>query len=106
MLYLFICDCNGAEGLMRKVLRSAGLSDWLERPIYKGKRRFEEFYNSLEDKYKNRLEIGALNQHLANVSSYVVILGIKGDKVIWADAKSGDVKSRLDAELIAEKFAD
>lgn len=105
MLYLFICDCNGAEGLMRKVLRSAGLNDWLERPIYKGKRRYEEFYNSMDPEYKNRLEIGALNQHLANVSSYVVVLGIKNDKVIWSDVKNGDVKSRLDAEIICQKFA-
>ncbi len=105
MIFCFICNCGGAEGLMRKVLKSAGLDNWLEQPVYKGKNKYKEFYNNLEKKYKDSLEIGALNQHLANTSSYVVILGIKGDRIVWADAKAGDVKSRLDAELIAQKFA-
>lgn len=106
MIFCFICECGGVTSLMRKILRSAGHDNWLEEPLYKGKARYNEFYNNLPKEYKDRLEIGALNQHLANTSSYAVVLGIKNDKIIWADAKAGDIKSRLDVELIIQKFAE
>lgn len=105
MMALFACDCNGVTSLMRKILRSAGYENWLDEPIYKGKDRFREFYESLSKEYKDSLEIGALNQHIASVSSYAVVLGMKNGRIIWADAKAGDVKSRLDAELIVQKYA-
>ncbi len=105
MIYCFICECGGVENLMRKTLRSAGLDNWLEIPMYKGKDRYREFYENLPKEQKDRLEIGALNQHLASAASYAVVLGMKDDRIVWSDVKSGDVKSRLDAEVIASKFA-
>ena len=105
MIYCFICECGGVTNLMRRTLKSAGLDNWLDITLYRGKSKFKEFYDGLPEEQKGRLEIGALNQHLANVSSYAVILGIDGDRIVWSDIKSGDVKSRLDAEIIAAKFA-
>lgn len=105
MLFCFTCECHGVENLIRKVLRSAGLDNWLDMPIYKGKPRYQEFYRNLPKEIKDRMEIGALNQHIVPASSYAVVLGIKGDKIVWSDVKSGDVKSRLDAEIIAQKYA-
>lgn len=105
MIACFICECGGVEHLIRKTLKNAGVEDWLNMPLYKGKPRYNEFYNNLNPEYKNRMEIGALNQHMASATSYAVVLGIKNDKIVWADIKDGDLKSKIDAEVIAQKFA-
>lgn len=106
MIIGFICDCGGAERLLRKVLSDANVNNWLDIPVYKGKARFQEFYNSCPEEYKNTLEMGALNQYITNASKYTVVLGMKNGHICWADSSHGDVKSRLDAQVICERFAE
>ena len=106
MIIGFICDCGGAERLIRKVFSDAGIQNWLNVPIYKGKARFKEFFNDCPDEYKNTLEMGALNQYITNASKFTVVLGMKNGHICWADSSAGDIKSRLDAQVICEKFAE
>lgn len=104
MIYCLTCDCGGAEQIVRSVLYNAKYKNWLSQPIIRGSTDCLEFLSNPE--VEQYFECRALKEHLRNNSSYVVILGIKDGVSRWADAARGGVSNRLDAELVAEQFAE
>lgn len=104
MIICLSCACGGVENLMRAVLREAKIKDWLTIPVHQGKGEARSILNT--PGLQQFVECQVLLDYIEKTTSYAVVLGIKNGKCVWADAKRGDVKSRLDAQLVAEQFAD
>ena len=105
MLAVVSCTCGGAENFARKTLKLAGCDYWLDVPIYKGKDNVDRFIETLPANLQKCREAEAL-KYLANrASSYVVIAGYDNEKLVCSDIKNGDVKSKLDADVIIRAFA-
>lgn len=105
MLAVISCTCGGAENLARKTLKLAECDYWLDVPIYKGENNVNKFIETLPANLQGCREAEAL-KYLANkVSSYVVIAGYDNEKLVCADIKNGDMKSKLDADVIIRAFA-
>lgn len=105
MILLLACQCGGVVPLIRGVLKESGIDNWLDEPIYQGKRRSIEILEQFPDYYKGLLQFGALYDHISNHSSFAVIVGYDADNFRWADVSMGDIKSKLDGEIIATNFA-
>lgn len=104
MLRVVACACGSSEDLARKTIKKAGCSNWLQVPIYTGKSKVNEFVASLPPIWQDSEGLDKLLAHISNLSSYVCIVGYNETEFRWADIRFGDIKSRLDGELIAEKF--
>ena len=103
-LLLLVCNCSGSEGLVRSTLKEAGIVDWLEPPIVKGKNLSLQTLNQFPEYYKELPQWGALYASINNRSSFAVIVGYDQDDFRWADVAMGDIKSKLDGEVIATKY--
>lgn len=103
-LAIVSCSCGGAENLARRVLQKGGCKYWLEVPIFKGKEKLKDFFAfippTIPEKDREILKIGVKDK-----SSYVLIVGYDENHMIWADLKSGGIKSQLDGEVITSEFA-
>lgn len=105
MLAVVSCTCGGAENFARKILKLAECDYWLDVPIYKGKDNVDRFIETLPANLQKCREAEALKYLVAHASSYVVIAGYDNEKLVCADIKNGDIKSKLDADVIIRAFA-
>lgn len=105
MILLLTCSCNGVIPLMRGTLRSAGIQDWLDYPIYQGKKYALQTLDQFPDYYKNLPEWGALYNSIERRSSFAVVVGYDANNFRWADIAMGDIKSKIDGEVIIKGFA-
>lgn len=105
MIYGVTCSCGGAVPMVRKVFKKAGIENWLDIPVYEGKRGLREFCESLTEVQKSMYGYEVLMTHLENKGSYAIVVGISNDEFRWADIKGGGIKDKLDAEIIAQDFA-
>ena len=105
MLAVVACTCGSAERLARKALKLAECDYWLDVPIYQGQNNFDKFINTLPDKLQKCKEAEILRYLVNKMSSYVVIAGYDNEKLVCADIKNGDVKSKLNADVIIRTFA-
>lgn len=104
MLVLLTCQCGGAEPMVRSVLQTAGVKDWLKVPVKKGKKAATDWLDMCPDKIKSTLEWGALRNFIVNNGKYAVIVGYNDLMFKWSDVAAGSIKAKLDAEVIAKKF--
>lgn len=104
MLLLLGCSCSGVDGLLRGALRDAGITDWLDPPIVKGKKKSLETLTQFPEYYRNLPQWGALYDSINTRSSFAVVIGYDAEQFRWADVAMGDLKSKLDAEVIASHF--
>lgn len=104
MILLLACSCNGVVPALRGILKNAGISDWLNFPICQGKKYALQTLDQFPDYYKNLLEWGALRNSINNRSSFAVVVGYDADNFKWADIALGDIKSKIDAEVIAKAY--
>lgn len=105
MLAVVACTCGSAERLARKALKLAECDYWLDVPIYQGKNNFDKFINTLPANLQHCKEAEVLRYLVNKMSSYVVIAGYDNEKLVCADIKNGDVKSKLNADVIIRTFA-
>lgn len=105
MLAVVACTCGSAERLARKALKLAECDYWLDVPIYQGKNNFDKFINTLPVNLQKCKEAEVLRYLVNKMSSYVVIAGYDNEKLVCADIKNGDVKSKLNADVIIRTFA-
>lgn len=101
-VYGLVCSCGGAENLVRRCFKRAGLSDWLSIPVYKGKENAPKFLDNFETPTE---EILAIIKYAQEHNPYAIVVGIDDSSVQWVDVKHGGLKEMYDAELIAERFA-
>ena len=106
MILLLACSCSGVVPLLRGVLREAGHSGWLDYPVYQGKQEALKTLDQFPDFYKQLPEFGALRGSISNRSSFAVAIGYDKDTFRWADVAMGDLKSKLDAEVIVRDYTD
>lgn len=104
MLICLRCDCGGSEGLIRRALQRGNVDNWLNHPIYVGKERSLEVLSN-PNLPQDDIEIRSLKRFIKSTSKFAVILGIKGDKLRWANLSDGSPSARLDAEVIVDKLA-
>lgn len=104
MIYVLTCECGGVENMARAILRDAGVRDWLNVPIHKGKSKAREILSNPE--ISDIFAVQALLKYINETTSYAVVLGVDKAKniAIWSDAKRGKIQSRLDAQIIAENY--
>ena len=102
---LLVCDCGGSEQLVRSALHSAGVGNWATAPLVRGKRRVLEWLDKLPEEIHNKPEIGGLYRLVKNNGRFAVILGYDDLSVRWGDVASGSLKEKLDAEVIASRYA-
>lgn len=103
-LAIVACTCGNVENLARRVLAKSGCNYWLDVPFYSGQERFLDFLRSLPTTIPKK-DIEILKIGVGHKSSYVIIVGYTHDHMVWADLKGGDLRSQLDAEVIAREFA-
>lgn len=102
-----VCECLGAENLVRSVFNEADIKDWLNVPVYKGDRA-KSVAKEIAEKYSMSKDAKLLDYYLSNrQGSFAVIVGYDPDTQIvkWADVSTGDVKSKIEGKVIARKFA-
>lgn len=102
-----ICNCGGAENLIRSIFREAEIRDWIKIPVYKGDKA-KMAAKELAEKYANTKDAILLDYYLSNKSgSFVVIVGYDpiSQIVKWADVATNDPRSRVEGKIIAQKFA-
>lgn len=104
-IYCLRCDCKGTEGLLRKAMRNGGYIDWMDEPMFVGRHGVDDFERRLSETLKNDSATMAMLEFARTSGTYAIVYGARAGKTIWANVADGDLKSRLDAELIVEKFA-
>ena len=104
MLILLVCDCGGAEPLARSVLKEAGVADWLTTSLVRGHKNCLEWINKLNGDLRNGDKADALFMMIKNKSRFAVVAGYDDDHFEWADVSNGDIKSKLDGQIIAKQF--
>ena len=106
MILLLACSCSGVIPLLRGVLKEAGHSGWLDYPVYQGKHDALKTLDQFPDYYKKLPEYGALCDSIKRRSQFAVVIGYDKDRFKWADVAMGDIRAKLDAEVIVSHFAD
>lgn len=103
-LLVLTCACSGADGLARKYMKQAGYEGWITHPIYEGKQKCNSL---LEGMRRQGYDTRFLQQWIASNSSFVVFVGYgdTNEKLVWRNAYSGSVESRIDAEALIKAFA-
>lgn len=81
-------------------MASAHYDKWQSQPVIKGKSECLAYVSSLPE----TIETGSLYTFIEHSSSWSIILGEKNGVYMWANAGSGQLQDKLDAELIVEKF--
>lgn len=104
MLILLVCNCGGAEPLARSVLKEAGVKDWLTTSLVRGHKNCLEWINKLPSTTRNLDVTDALFMMIKNKSKFAVVVGYDDDHFRWADVANGDLKSKLDGQVIAKQF--
>ena len=102
-----VCECLGAENMVRNIFNEAGIKDWLKIPVYKGEKA-KAAAKELSEKYSSTKEAILLDYYLSNrQGSFAVIVGYDPDTMVvkWSDVSTGDFKSRTEGKIIASKFA-
>lgn len=104
-LLVLTCACSGAPALARKHLKNAGCTEWLTYPIYEGKQKCNSV---LEGMRRQGYDTRFLQQWIVSNSSFVVFAGYgePSDKIVWRNAQSGSVESRIAAEALIKAFAE
>lgn len=104
MLTLLVCNCGGAEPLARSVLKEAGVNDWLTTPLIKGNKNCLEWLNKLPTELRTMDVVDALFMMIKNHGRFAVVVGYDGEHFRWSDVASGNIKAKLDGEVIAKQF--
>lgn len=105
MIMGLVCRCSGADTKLLSFIRDHSTVDWTEVPVKVGKVKSLEAISSIPldvDGPDNPIPLANL---VDNHSRYMVIMGYKNDRFMWADISHGDPKSLADAEIILEQFA-
>lgn len=104
MLIILTCTCGNAENMARSILKEANINDWLGIPITKGKQKSLDVLNGMSRKARLQREWQELYAIVTTRGRFVLFIGINGDLIRFADAANGDIKSKLDAQIIAKNF--
>lgn len=104
MLTCLRCDCAGSEGLLRTVLYNAKIPNWNEVEVIVGEKASLAWLNSLSDTYRKTMDWGALRSFLSGRGRFAVIVGYDDTNFTWADVSLGNIKARLDGEILAARF--
>lgn len=95
------CECGSTVSLIRSFLKKNGYEDWLSVPIVKGKEKSLRMLRGVPQ-YP---EIEMLQNYVKSASKWAVIIGYNDNGCRWADLTHGGEKSKVDASLIIETFA-
>lgn len=95
------CQCGSTDSLIRGFLQSTGYKDWLTIPIAKGREASLAVLNGVP----RSAESEALREYLRRASKWAVIVGWGGGVCRWSDIAHSATKSRIEASLVIETFA-
>lgn len=99
------CSCAGSTTQAREVMKKAGYDGWLTHPIREGKQHCRSVLDGMRRQgYDTRF----VEQWIASNSSFVIFVGYDAEtkELIWRDARSGSVESRVAAEALIKSFAE
>lgn len=105
MLTLLVCQCAGAEKKSRKILKEAGVEDYLGVACFTGKAQCRGFLEGLPEMYQKLPARKSLEEFIMTGFSYAVILGYDDTRFAWANVKTKDLNELIMGEKIAESFA-
>ena len=100
-LILLGCRCSGSEPRLRTFLRENSCQNWQTLKVTKGKEACLNLLNTLPATDK---EIDKLKFYLKRASSWSVILGTDGTRYEWVDMGHMNLKEKLDAEILVERY--
>lgn len=101
MIYLLGCRCAGSEPKARTFLRENHYENWQKISMPKGKEVCLNFLNTLP---KDNKEIDKLKGAIKRASSWSVIIGTDGTNYEWVDLGHMNLKEKLDAEMLVERY--
>lgn len=105
MLAIFACQCATSELKARRVLRDAGIKNYLGVRCYLGKKSIGIGLENMPDAVKGTTDYRALKDLIETKSGYSVIVGWDTEKMRWSDIYDGKIESVVPGEQIAEYFA-
>ena len=103
MILCLRCDCGGSENLIRRALQAGGDPEWLSRPMAVGKKASLDLLENPQLP-QDDIEVRSLKRFISEASSFAVVLGVKGEKIKWANVSDGAI-GKLDAEVIVSHLA-
>lgn len=106
MLAILVCQCASSELKARRVLKDAGIKNYLGVRCYLGKTNINIGLDNMPDNIKNTSEWRALKEMINTKSSYSVIVGWDSDKMRWSNIYTGKIEDVVPGEQIAEYFAE
>lgn len=106
MIFILACRCANAEEKARRVLRDAGVADWLSIPCYIGRPACTEILQNLPVPLEGGEQILMLRQLIDNDNSWSVVVGANETLVRWATVKKKEPDQIAFAKAICEAFAD
>lgn len=104
-VFAVTCECGGTTNLVRKVFRRAGLTNWLDIPIFRGDSGIKALDDDLMDWVKELDGYKILKTRLSHGGTYAIVVGFDRNEMMWADVKNGSIEDGLRAENIASEFA-
>lgn len=106
MIALFCCQCATSELKARRVLRDAGIKNYLGVRCYLGKTSINIGLENMPEAVKKSTEWRALKELISSKASYSVIAGWDSENMRWSDIYDGRIESVVPGEQIAEYFAE
>ena len=104
MLVLLTCTCGGSSRLAHKPLYKAGVPNYMDVPFYQGDKA-RQYATDIAALYPDIPESQALLERVKK-SRFVIVVGMNEDILKWVDVARNDTPSMMEAEVIAQRFAE
>lgn len=106
MIALFCCQCATSELKARRVLKSAGIKNYLGIRCYLGKTSINLALDNMPEQIKQTTEWAGLRRMINEKASYSVIAGWDNVNFRWSNVYTGEIEDVVPGEQIAEYFAE
>lgn len=105
MLAIFVCQCASGELKARRVLKEAGVKNYLGIKCYIGKENIYFGMDKMPESIRNTTEWKSMRRLIGDKSSYAVVAGWDDSNFRWSDIYDGRIESIVPGKKIAEYFA-
>lgn len=104
-LCILTCACGGVDGLVRNVLRQAGVANWMTYEVHRGKEHCQTVLSRLPSQLHPLLAYRALEDHLEHNGTFAVVIGYNDNAFFWGDVHTNAPKDVFDTINIIKAFA-
>lgn len=104
-IMMLSCECSSTVPLLRQTAQRAGIVNWMEVELHKGKEQCLQVLSWFPITHKQLLAFRALEDFISNNGTFAVFVGWDKEYFYWSDIAKNEPASVARAEAIIHQFA-